>query len=287
MKYALILELSKQHPVKRLCRSMSVSRSGYYAWLVRPPSQRSIDDARLLKLIRESRKASGRTYGSPRILCDLREVGEHCGNNRVAKIMKRNNIRAQRGYKKPGYKYTKPAVAAPNRLKQQFTINQPDTVWVTDITYIRTYEGWLYLAVVMDLFSRKIIGWSMRATLAKEIVLDALLMAVWRRSPVDEVIIHSDQGSQFSSDEWDRFCAEHNLVPSMSLRGNCYDNAAVESFFSSLKKEKIRRHIFRTRQIAKAELFDYIEVFYNKARRHQHLGNISPEAFEQAKALSA
>ena len=146
--------------------------------------------------------------------------------------------------------------------------------------------GWLYLAVVMDLFSRKIIGWSMKSTLAKEIVLDALLMAVWRRLPKEEVIIHSDQGSQFSSDEWNRFCSEHNLVMSMSRRGNCYDNAAMESFFSSLKKEKIRRHIFRTRELAKAELFDYIEVFYNEVRRHQHLGNVSPEAFEQNRALS-
>lgn len=266
---------------------MNVSRSGYYAWLIRPPSQRAIDEMRLLKLIEQSHEASGRIYGSPRILCDLREVGERCSENRVARIMRKHKIRAQRGYKKPGYKYTKPAVAAPNRLGQQFTVEKPDTAWVTDITYIRTYEGWLYLAVVMDLFSRKIIGWSMKSTLAKEIVLDALLMAIWRRSPSGEVIIHSDQGSQYSSDEWNRFCAEHDLVTSMSRRGNCYDNAAVESFFSTLKKEKIRRHIFITREKAKAELFDYIEVFYNRARRHQHLGNISPEAFEQAKAVSA
>lgn len=287
MRYAFILGMREQYSTKRLCRMMNVSRSGYYAWLIRPPSQRAIDDMRLLKLIEQSHEASGRIYGAPRILCDLREVGERCGKNRVAKIMRKNKIRAQRGYKQPGYKYTKPAVAAPNRLKQQFTIEKPDAVWVTDITYIRTYEGWLYLAVVMDLFSRKIIGWSMKSTLAKEIVLDALLMAVWRRSPSKEVIIHSDQGSQFSSDEWNRFCAEHNLVTSMSRRGNCYDNAAVESFFSSLKKEKIRQHIFITRDKAKAELFDYIEVFYNRARRHQHLGNISPEAFEQARAASA
>lgn len=287
MRYAFILGMREQYSIKCLCRVMNVSRSGYYAWLIRPPSQRAIDDMRLLKLIEQSHEASGRIYGAPRILCDLREVGERCGKNRVARIMRKHKIRAQRGYKKPGYKYTKPAVAAPNRLEQQFTIEKPDTVWATDITYIRTYEGWLYLAVVMDLFSRKIVGWSMKSTLAKEIVLDALLMAVWRRSPSDEVIIHSDQGSQFSSDEWNRFCAEHNLVTSMSRRGNCYDNAAVESFFSSLKKEKIRRHIFITRNKAKAELFDYIEVFYNRSRRHQHLGNISPEAFEQAQAVSA
>lgn len=265
---------------------MNASRSGYYAWLVRAPSNRAIENERLLELIRQSHEASGRSYGSPRIFCDLREAGEQCGKHRVARLMQLHKIRAQRGYKKPGYKYTKPALAAPNRLQQQFTIDQPDLVWVTDITYIRTYQGWLYLAVVMDLYSRKIIGWSMKSTLAKEIVLDALMMALWRRAPGKEVIIHSDQGSQYGSDEWNRFCKEHRLVASMSRRGNCYDNAAMESFFSSLKKEKIRRHIFKTREEAKAEIFDYIEVFYNRARRHQHLGNISPEDYEARAASS-
>lgn len=267
-----------------MCRVLKVSKSAYYDWLVRAPSNRARENTRLLRLIRQSYEASGRTYGSPRIHCDLRELGESCNENRVAKLMQKYKIKAQRGYKKPGYRYTKPAIAAPNHLKQQFTINQPDKVWVTDITYIRTYEGWLYLSVVMDLFSRKIIGWSMKSTLAKEIALDSLLMAIWRRAPINEVIIHSDQGSQFGSDEWNRFCAAHKLIPSMSRRGNCYDNAAVESFFSSLTKEKIRRHIFKTREIAKAELFDYIEVFYNRARRHQHLGNVSPEEFEKSVA---
>lgn len=284
MRYAFILQHQDRYAVKPMCRLLRVSRSGYYAWLERPPSQRSIEDARLLDLIRESHAASGRTYGAPRILCDLRELGERVGKNRVAKIMRRNKIRAQRGYKQPGVRYTKPAVAAPNRLQQQFSIDKPDRAWVTDITYIRTYEGWLYLAVVMDLYSRRIIGWSMKTTLAKEIVLDALLMAIWRRKPPHAVIIHSDQGSQYGSDEWSRFCQTHGLVPSMSRRGNCYDNAAVESFFSSLKKEKIRRHIFKTRETARAEIFDYIEVFYNRARRHQHLGNISPIEYEKQMA---
>jgi len=267
-----------------MCYLFDVSKSGYYDWLTRAPSKRSLENRRLLSLIRESFEASGRIYGSPRIWCDLREVGERIGKNRVARLMKCNNIRAQRGYKRPGYRYTKPAEAAPNRLQQRFTVNHPDIVWVTDITYLRTHEGWLYLAVVMDLFSRKIIGWSMKSTLAKEIVLDALLMAVWRRSPKQEVIIHSDQGSQYGSDEWNRFCKTHGLNTSMSRRGNCYDNAAVESFFSSLKKEKIRRYIFKTREEARAEVFDYIEVFYNRARRHRHLGNISPVAYESQMA---
>lgn len=284
MKYAFILEHQDRYAVQPLCRLVGVARSGYYAWVKRSPSQRSQDDARLLGLIRESHEASGRIYGAPRILCDLREVGERVGKNRIAKLMKRHKIRAQRGYKQPGVRYTKPAVVAPNRLQQQFTIDQPNRAWGTDITYIRTYEGWLYLAVVMDFSSRRIIGWSMKPTLAKEIVLDALLMAVWRRQPQQNVIIHSDQGSQYSSDSWQRFCQTHGLLPSMSRRGNCYDNAAVESFFGSLKKEKIRRHIFKTREKARAELFEYIEVFYNRARRHQHLGNISPVDYEQQMA---
>lgn len=288
MKYAFILQNRECFPVQRMCRLLDVSTSGYYDWLVRAPSKRSVENKKLLKLIRESYEASGRIYGSPRIWCDLREIGEKIGKNRVERLMRQHNIRAIRGYKRrPGARYSNPAIAAPNRLKQRFTIDRPDCAWVTDITYIRTYEGWLYLAVVMDLYSRKVIGWSMKSTLAKEIVLDALLMAIWRRSPKQEVIIHSDQGSQYGSDEWNRFCKSHKLKPSMSRRGNCYDNAAVESFFSSLKKEKIRRYIFKTREEARAEVFDYIEVFYNRARRHQHLGNISPVAFEGRKANMA
>lgn len=267
-----------------MCRILGVSKSGYYDWLNRPISNWERENRRLLDLIRDSYEASGQIYGSPRIFFDLREAGEKCSRNRIARLMKVHKIRAQRGYKTRRQTYFKPAIAAPNRLKQQFNVKNRDVAWVTDITYIRTYEGWLYLAVVMDLYSRKIIGWSMKSTLAKEIVLDAILMSVWRRKPKCEVIIHSDQGSQYGSDDWKRFCTTHNLIPSMSRRGNCYDNAAVESFFGSLKKEKIRRYIYKTREEAKAEIFDYIEVFYNRARRHKHLGQISPEAFESIQA---
>ena len=154
---------------------------------------------------------------------------------------------------------------------------------MTDITYIRTWQGWLYLAIVLDLFSRKVVGWSMKATLAKELVLDALIMAVWRRRPQQPVLIHSDQGAQYGSDAWMRFCRDHNLEPSMSRRGNCWDNAVAESFFSSLKKERIKKHIYKTRDLARADIFDYIEMFYNPTRRRQsHLGGQSPDAFEAA-----
>ena len=172
-------------------------------------------------------------------------------------------------------------MAAPNRLQQQFTVDRSDSVWVTDITYIRTHEGWLYLAVVIDLYSRAVIGWSMQSTMKTEMVLDALLMAVWRRRPKQSVIIHSDQGSQFGSDDFSRWCNEHHLVPSMSRRGNCYDNAVAESFFSSLKKERVKRKIYGSRAEARADLFDYIEVFYNRKRRHSHLNQMSPMTFEQ------
>lgn len=196
--------------------------------------------------------------------------------------MRENKIKALRGYKAPRTIAGRPSVIAPNRLNREFTVDRPNQAWVTDITYIRTWQGWLYLAAVMDLFSRKIVGWSMKPSLSREIVLDALLMAVWGRKPNKKVVVHSDQGSQYGSDDWQRFCQEHNMLPSMSRRGNCWDNAVAESFFSSLKKERIRKRIYKTRDLAKADVFDYIEVFYNRTRRHSHLGGVSPEAFEKA-----
>jgi putative transposase len=265
-----------------MCRVLEVARSGFYAWVQRPLSDRAIEDERLLELVRESHAASGGIYGSPRIFLDLREAGERVGRKRVARIMREHRIRAIRGYKKPRHLVGLPSAVAPNRLQRQFTFDRPDAAWVTDITYIRTWEGWLYLAVVMDLHSRMIVGWSMQPTLARDIVLDALLMAVWKRKPKERVIVHSDQGSQYGSDDWARFCKAHNLEPSMSRRGNCWDNAVAESFFSSLKKERIRKKIYRTRSLARADVFDYIEVFYNRTRRHSHLGGVSPEAFENA-----
>jgi len=265
-----------------MCRVLKASRSGFYAWLHQPLSNRAIEDQRLLGLIRVSYTASSGVYGAPRVFLDLREVGETCGKHRVARIMRENKIRALRGYKAPRHIAGRPSIIAPNRLQREFTVEQPDRAWVTDITYIRTWQGWLYLAVVMDLFARKVVGWSMKPTLAKELVVDALLMAVWRRKPQHQVLVHSDQGSQYGSDAWLRFCREHNLQPSMSRRGNCWDNAVVESFFSSLKKERIRKRIYKTRDLARADVFDYIEVFYNRKRRHSHLGGVSPEAFERA-----
>jgi len=265
-----------------MCRLLNVARSGFYQWLHKPLSDRAIEDLRLLELIRASYTASRGVYGAPRVFLDLREAGEGCGKHRVARIMRTHKIRAIRGYKAPKPIKGRPSIIAPNQLQREFTVARPDIAWVTDITYIRTWQGWLYLAVVVDLFSRKVVGWSMKPTLAKEIVLDALLMAVWRRKPKQRVLVHSDQGSQYGSDDWLRFCRTHNLDPSMSRRGNCWDNAVAESFFSSLKKERIKQRIYKTRDTARADVFDYIEMFYNRERRHSHLGGLSPEAFEQA-----
>lgn len=265
-----------------MCRVLKVSRSGYYQWLHQPLSDRAVEDQRLLTLIRASYAASGGVYGAPRVFLDLREAGERCGKHRVARLMSANTIRAVRGYKAPRAVAGRPSIIAPNRLQREFTVERPDQAWVTDITYIRTWQGWLYLAVVMDLYARKIVGWSMKPTMARELVLDALMMAVWRRRPQQTVMVHSDQGSQYGSDDWLRFCQANHLVPSMSRRGNCWDNAVAESFFSSLKKERVKKRIYKTRNLARADVFDYIEMFYNRTRRHSHLGGVSPEAFEDA-----
>lgn len=264
-----------------MCRVFNVHRSGYYAWKHTPLSKRALDNATLLVDIKRSFDDSDRIYGSPRGHRDLREAGVTCGENRVARIMRAAQLKSVKGYRKPRFKAGIPATTAPNRLQQQFDIAQADTVWVTDITYIRSYEGWLYVAVVIDLYSRAVVGWSMKSNMATDIVLDALMMAIWRRRPKRSVIIHSDQGSQFGSDDFVRRCKDNQLVPSMSRRGNCYDNAVAESFFSNLKKERIKRKIYLTRDEAKSDIFDYIEIFYNRKRRHSYCDQMSPMAFEK------
>ena len=265
-----------------MCRVLRVSRSGFYQWLHKPLSDRAIENLRLLALIRASYAASGGVYGAPRVFLDLREAGESCGKHRVARIMRAHKIKALRGYKAPRAIAGRPSIIAPNRLQRKFTVAQPDIAWVTDITYIRTWQGWLYLAVVVDLYSRKVVGWSMKPTLAREIVLDALMMAIWRRRPKGTVIVHSDQGSQYGSADCLRGVKANNMEPSRSRRGNCWDNAVAESFFSSLKKERVKKRIYKTRDLARADIFGYIEMFYNRTRRHSHLGGVSPEVFESA-----
>lgn len=256
--------------------------SGYYAWLSEPKSARAKDDQRLLGLIKHSWLESGGVYGYRKIHADLRELGEGCGRHRVARLMRAEGLRSQTGYRRrPGRYGGKPATPAPNRLERQFNVGEPNRVWVTDITYIRTYEGWLYLAVVLDLFSRQVIGWSMKPRMSSDLAIDALLMAVWRRKPKHEVMIHSDQGSQFSSSDWQSFLRANNLVSSMSRRGNCHDNAVAESFFQLLKRERIKRKIYGSRDEARSDVFDYIEMFYNPKRRHGVAEKLSPVEFER------
>lgn len=185
------------------------------------------------------------------------------------------------GYRRPRHRSGQPSVVAPNRLQRAFDVDTPNETWVTDITYIRTHEGWLYLAVVLDLFSRRVIGWSMQSRITKELVLDALLMAVWRRKPSSTVMVHSDQGSQYTSQDWQDFLKAHGLEASMSRRGNCHDNAVAESFFQLLKRERIKRHVYATRYEARAEIFDYIEMFYNARRRHGFNDQLSPVEYEK------
>jgi len=266
-----------------MCRVLRVHRSGFYAWLMDPQSDRAKDDLRLVERIRTVHEEYSGTYGSPRICKELREQGEGCSENRVAKLMKANSIKAERRYRRPRYRYSKPSLLTPNTLNRNFDVSGPDRVWVTDITYIATSEGWLYLAVVVDLYSRRVVGWGMSPLITTDVVITALLGAIWRRRPKNKVIVHSDQGSQFTSDAWIRFCRDHKIERSMSRRGNCYDNAVVESFFSSLKKERIRGKTYLTRDEARADIFDYIEVFYNRKRRHSKLGLLSPVDFEELK----
>lgn len=195
-----------------MCRVLKVARAGFYVWLHRPVSAGEKDNQRLLELIRDAYALSGGVYGYRRVHGDLREIGEVCSRNRVARIMKRNRIQAVHGYKVPRGVRGRPSLIAPNRVQREFTMVKPNQVWVTDITYIRTWQGWLYLAVVIDLFARNVVGWSMKPTLSRELALDALLMAVWRRKPAENVIVHSDQGSQYGSDDWQRFCRANNLA---------------------------------------------------------------------------
>ncbi len=261
---------------------MRVHPSGFYAWLKQPLSHRAKEDRRLLGQIKQFWMESGFVYGYRNITKDMKDHGESCGKNRVYRIMREANIQAQRGYKThPGFKSGKVSHVAPNTLNREFRVDRPNKTWVTDFTYVRTHEGWLYVTIVLDLFSRQIVGWSMKNNPKADLVIDALLMALWRRKPEGKVLIHSDQGVQYTCGDWRKFVTDNNLELSMSRRGNCHDNAVAESFFSLLKGERIRRKIYKTRNEARSEVFNYIEFFYNTNRRHGNNNGLSPIAFEK------
>ena len=281
MRYTFIRANSTVWPVRWLCRLLEVHPSGYYAWQKHPRSAGTIVNQRLTGLIKQFWLESGGVYGYRKIHCDLRDIGEQCGENRVYRLMRAAGLRAQVGYRRPRHRSGPASVLAPNRLQQKFEVANPNDTWVTDITHIRTHEGWLYLAVVIDLYSRKVVGWSMHSRIKKELVLNALLMAVWRRKPGSLVTVHSDQGSQYTSHDWQAFLDANNLQASMSRRGNCHDNAVAESFFQLLKRERIKRHIYSTRDDARGDVIDYIEMFYNTRRRHGFNEMLSPVEYEK------
>ena len=265
-----------------MCRILKVSRSGFYAWRVRPESHRAKTDRELTGLIRRIHIDSDGVYGAAKITAELKEEGYQCGRHKVARLMRKAGLK---GCPKLTFKVTTQRdpshPVADNLLEQDFTAAAPNQRWASDITYISTHQGWLFLAVVMDLYSRRIVGWSMHRWINRHLVIDALNMAIGQRRPEGKLIHHSDRGSQYTSDDFRDELDKHNIQCSMSARGNCYDNAVVESFFGLMKRERVNRTRYLTRDDAKADIFDYIERFYNRKRRHGYLGNISPAAFEE------
>jgi transposase InsO family protein len=269
-------------PIQRLCLVFAVSPSGYYAWRDRPESKRAQENAALLKEIRDIHQMSRQTYGSPRVHAELQASGFSVGKNRVARLMRAENIRARRKKKRTkttDSQHTYPV--APNLLNQDFAAQRPNEKWLGDITYIWTAEGWLYLATVLDLFSRKIVGWAMEDTLASYLVEKAFHMAVQTRQPTAGLLHHSDRGSQYAGDPYQIQLAGYHMQVSMSRTGNCLDNAPMESFFSTLKVEQVHFQNYASRKEARTDIFEYIEGFYNRLRRHSSLGYLSPLEFER------
>lgn len=281
MKFSFIAKHRGIWPVAWLCGALGVSRSGFHAWLTRAPSRRARDDEKIGARVREPViSPSYRTYGARRVWHDLLAESVSCGLHRIEHLMRQQGLRARprrRGLPKD---HGERSVIAGNVLDRQFTADRPNQKWVADFTYIRTTEGWLYVTAVIDLFSRRVVGWSMSATMTAQLVANALIMAIWRRGKPDALLHHSDQGSQYTSEQFQQLMADNGVTCSMSRSGNVWDNAAMESFFSSLKTERIEKKIYRTRAQAKADVFDYIECFYNLTRRHSTLGYLSPSDFE-------
>lgn len=286
MKYAFIQSHSSEYSVSRLCQVLEVSSSGYYDWRDRPESNRAKENRSLLTKISLFHKVSREIYGSPRIYRDLVDAGEAVSVNRVARLMQKNSIQSKMARKFVITTDSKNTMQpAPDQLQRKFKVDAPDKAWVSDTTFIPTRQGWLYLAVVIELYSRQVIGWAMSDRNNSHLVQDALTMAIWRRGKVDSVIVHSDQGSTYASGDYQKLMKENNLSCSMSRKGECLDNAVAESFFGTLKTELVTHEDYRTKEEARKSLFEYIELFYNRRRRHSFLGYISPAEFE-ARAAS-
>jgi len=288
VKFSFVAKHRGIWPAGWLCGALGVSRGGFYAWLTRPPSRRSRRNEELAGRVRTSFLQSDRTYGARRVWHDLLAEGVPCGLHRIERLMQVQGFRTRPRRRRlpPDTGERSLAAVSSNVLDRQFEAERPNQKWIADFTYVWTAEGWLYVAAVIDLFSRRVVGWSMSAGMTAQLVTDALVMAIWRRSKPDALLHHSDRGSQYTSEQFQRLMADNGVTCSMSRSGNVWDNAAMESFFSSLKTERTARKTYRTRDDAKADVFDYIERFYNPRRRHSTIGYLSPVEFEEQMRLA-
>jgi putative transposase len=284
LRFAFILEYREVFPVGLMCQVLKVSRSGYYAWCHRTPSAQAERREQLTEQIRQAHQQSRQTYGSPRVYRELIAQGVPCSENTVAKLMRTSELcsKAQRRFVVRTTESNHPHPIAENALDRKFQVDQPDTVWAADITYVPTLQGWLYLAVILDLCTRRVIGWATADHLRAELASSALQMALSHRQPSQGVLHHSDRGVQYASEEYRSLLAKHSVEASMSRTGNCYDNAVAESFFSTLKRELVHHEKYKTHEEAEQSLFEFIEVFYNRQRRHSTLGYLSPAEFEES-----
>lgn len=284
MKYAFIAAHQKEFPVIRMCQVLSVSESGYYAWRKREPSQRKREDECEGARIEDAYHDNRQVYGSPRLDAELKEQGVHCGRKRVARLMRERGINAKpkrRKMKTTDSQHDNPV--APNLLQRDFTADAPNTKWVADITGIGTAEGWLYLAAIVDIYSRLVVGWAMSKERDEQLLTKAATMAITQRRPGAGLVHHSDRGSQYTSQGYLAVLKEAEIQVSMSKKGDCYDNALMESFFGTLKEECVERQTYQTRAEARSSVFEYIEVFYNRQRRHSSLGYVNPSIYKQMK----
>ena len=287
MRYRVIQEYDRRYPIRLMCRALAVSPAGYYAWRGRPESRRAAANRTLLATIRVLHQDSRQTYGSPSIWRALRKQGHRVGEHRVARLMRHDGLRAKAVKKWRATTHSSHHLpVAANTLQRQFTVSQPNRVWAGDITDVWTLEGWLYLAVLLDLYSRAVIGWAMGPRLTGELTEQALRMALVTRQPHAELLHHSDRGSQYAARQYQQLLTTHGITASMSRKGNCWDNACVESFFGTLKRELVYHRQYATRSEATQDIFEYIEVFYNRQRRHSTLGYRSPAEFEARAAVA-
>jgi len=287
MRYRAIQEQDRRYPIRLMCRTLAVSAAGYYAWRSRPESTRSVNTRTLLSAIRVIHQESRETYGSPSIWDALIKQGHCVGEHRVARLMRGEGIRAKTVKKWRATTQSNPRLpVAENTLNRQFTVAHPNQVWAGDLTYVWTTEGWLYLAVILDLYSRLVVGWAMGHRLTVELAEQALTMALANRNPRAGLLHHSDRGSQYAATSYQLVLTTHGITTSMSRRGNCWDNACVESFFGTLKRELVYHRHYATREDAKRDIFEYIEVFYNRKRRHSTLGYDSPAEYEARTAVA-